>query len=118
MLQPESSSQSANLALVTGCNILDNFNLPMVLIVTDCEVTVRRYFLVTLGDGSWNVVGVQVSARLGVDQTNNRAVSNESWVGLWVVVGIKAVRVEPPVIVGIFVMVTCNLLLVGALGVS
>ena len=36
MFQPESSGQGANFAPVAGRNIVDNFDLPMVLIVADC----------------------------------------------------------------------------------
>lgn len=118
MFQPEGSSQGADLAPVARCNILDHFDLPMILIVPNSEVAVRGHFLVALGDRSWDIVGVQVSACLRVDQTNDGAVSNKSWLSLWIIVGIAAVGVEPPLVVGIFVVVACNLLLVGSLGIS
>lgn len=40
MPEPHSSGQGADLAPVARRNIVDNLDLPMVLIITDCEVTI------------------------------------------------------------------------------
>jgi hypothetical protein len=69
--EAESSGQSANLAAITRCRIPDNFNLPVILFISNSEVTVAGNFAVRLGNGSINVVRVQVAASLGVNETND-----------------------------------------------
>lgn len=62
---------------------------------------------------------VKVTASLGVNQANYVAVTKEpQFGGALVVVGVAAVGVEEPIVVGILVVVASNLLLVGTLGVS
>lgn len=112
VFQSESGIQSPDLAAVTRSSVSDNLNLPVILLVTDSQVTVRRDLLVTTGDGGGNVVRVEVASSLSVDQTDIGAIGGESKVGrLRVVILLTAVRVEEPVVVGILVVVAGNLLL-------
>lgn len=60
-------------------------------------------------------MGMQVAASLSMNETDHLIVAKEPRVGCLVVVGIPAVRVDEPVVVGILVVVACNLLLVGPL---
>lgn len=119
VLETESSCQSADSTSVSRGNVSDNLNLPVVLFVADSQVTVRGDFLVALGHGGGDVVRVQITASLGVDQTNGGAVANEAEIGgLRVVVGLAAIGIEEPIVVGIFVVIAGDLLLLGTLGVS
>ena len=61
---------------------------------------------------------MKVAAGLGVDQTDGIAVSDEPGFGLGIVVGLPSVGVKEPFVIGIFVMVTSDLLLVRSLGIS
>lgn len=117
VLQTESGRQGSNSAAVVRRNIADNLDLPVVLIVTNSQVAITRNFLISLGDGGGNVVRVQVATSLCVDEANNISIAKEAGFCVLVVVGVTAVRVEEPVVVGILVVVAGNLLLVGALGI-
>jgi len=91
----------------------------VILGVSDSKVTVARNFPVGLGDGSSNLVRVEVAAGLSVDKTNDVAVADVSdLLVLGVVVGRLSVGVEEPVVVGVLVVVASNLLLSGALWVG
>lgn len=90
----------------------------MVLLVANSDVAVAGNFPVGLGDGSSDLVRVEVAAGLGVKETNGLAVGNETGFGSGIVIGIAAVGVEEPVVVGILVVVAGNLLLARALGVG
>ena len=118
VLETESSGKSPDPAAVARSSIPDNLNLPMILVVTNSQVTVRRNLLVASSDGGSNVVRVQVAASLGVNKANDGAVTNETEISLGVVVIISAVGVEEPVVVGVLVVVASNLLLLGTLGVG
>ena len=61
---------------------------------------------------------VKVAAGLGMNQANGLAVTNESGLGILIVIGITTVGVEEPVIVSILVVVASNLLLGRSLGIS
>jgi hypothetical protein len=117
MLQPEGRRKSTDLAIIPRSSVVDDLNLPVVLLIANRHVTVAGHFLVGLGDRSGDLVGVEVAAGLGVDQADNVVVSDEAGIGLWVVISISTVRVEEPVVVGILVVVAGHLLLCGALGI-
>lgn len=71
VLETESSSQGADLAAVTRCRIPDDFNLPVILLISNSEVTVAGNLAVGLCNGSVNVVRVQIATGLGVDKTDD-----------------------------------------------
>lgn len=118
MLETEGSGEGADLAAVTRGRVADDLNLPVVLIVTNSQVTVTGNLLVASRDGGSDIMGVKVAASLSVDQSDNRVVANESEIALGVVVLLAAVGVEEPVVVGVFVVVASNLLLLGTLRVG
>mgnify|MGYP005989195533 CR=1 FL=1 len=119
VLETESGGQSADSASVAGGGVTENLNLPVVLVVTNGQVTVARNFLVGLGYRGSDFVGVQVAASLGVEQTDGRAVTNEAkFFRLGVVVLLGAVGVDEPVVVGVLVVVAGNLLLLRTVGVG
>lgn len=118
MSQSEGSRQGADIAVIARCHILEDFNLPVVLIIANSEITVTGYFLLALGNRGGDVVGVQIPPGLRMNKANDITVSNETRISLRVIVSIMAVRVEEPFVIGIFVMVTCDLLLIRALGIG
>jgi hypothetical protein len=118
MLETEGGCQGSDSASVTRGGVSDNFDLPVIFLVANGKITVARHFTITLGHGSRHFVGMQVSASLGVDQSNDCSVGDESKVGLFIVFLLATIRVEEPVIVGIFVMITGNLLLCRAFRVG
>lgn len=118
MPQAECRCQGANSAAITGGDITNDLNSPVVLVVTNSQVAVAGDFLVGLGHGSSDLVGVKVAAGLGVDKTDRLAVANESGRGFGVVVRVRTVGVEEPVVVGILVVVAGDLLLSRALRVG
>lgn len=71
MLKTEGRSKSADLAAITRCRIPDNLNLPVILLISNSEVTVAGNFAVGLGNGGVNIVRVQVAASLGVDKADD-----------------------------------------------
>lgn len=119
VLETESGGQSADSASIARGGVAKNFNLPVVLVVTNSQVTVARNFLVGLGHRGSDFVGVQVAASLGVEQTDSRAVTNEAKLfRLRVVVLLTTVGVDEPVVVGVLVVVASNLLLLRTVGVG
>jgi hypothetical protein len=118
VLETESSGESPDLAAVARSRITNNLNLPVVLVITNSQVTVAGNFLVASGDGGSDVMRVQVAASLSVDKSNDGVVTNESEITLRVVVLLSAVRVEEPIVVSVLVVVASNLLLLGTLGVG
>lgn len=61
---------------------------------------------------------VKVSSSLCMDQANEITVANEMGLGFRSPISYRTVRVEPPFIVGVFMVVACDLLLRGALGIG
>lgn len=118
MLKTESSSESPDLAAVTRSSITDDLDLPVILLIANSQVTITGNFLVTSRNRGSNVVGVQVATGLGMDESDDRVITNKSEIALGVVVLLSAVGVEEPVVVGILVVVAGNLLLLRALGVG
>lgn len=118
VLQSECCGQGPDLGLVAAANVLDNLNGPVILVITDSGISITRHFLVRLGDGGGDLVGVEVAASLRVDQTEDIAIGNVLERSLRVVLWLVAVGIEPPLVVGIFVVVAGNLLLARAIGVG
>ena len=114
--ETEGGSQSADLGVIARRSVVDNLDNPVVLGVADSGVAVARNFVVGLGDGSGDRVRVQVTASLGVDQTNDIAVANILKRSVGIELGLVTVGVEEPVVVGILVVVASDLLLLRALG--
>ena len=96
VLQAERGGKSADLASVTRGGIADNFNLPVILLVANGQISVRRYLLVSLGDRGGDLVRVQVAAGLGMEKADGLAISDEARISFGIVVGISSVegRVE------------------------
>lgn len=118
MLQAKCRSQSPDLAPIPRSSIADNLNLPVILFITNSGISVRRNLPIGLGEGSGNLVRVKVAASLGMEETDSGAITNEAGLLGSIILGIAAVRVEEPVVVGIFVVIASNLLLVRTLRVS
>jgi hypothetical protein len=118
--QAEGGGQSAELGVVPGrVGIVDYFDLPVILGVSNSKVAVARHFPVGLGDRSSDLMRVEVATSLSVNETNDIAVADVSdLLVLGVVIAILSVGVEEPIVVGILVVVASNLLLSGALRVG
>nr|POE53354.1 hypothetical protein CFP56_28576 [Quercus suber] len=117
-LQTERSGQGADFATIVGSDVTDNLDLPMVLVVANGCVAITRDLVVRLCDRCRDLVGVQIPASLSMNQTNDVLVLDEFERCLWVVARPGAVGPQEPVVIGIFVMVASNLLLLGSFGVS
>lgn len=119
VLETERRGESADSATVSRSSIANDFNLPVVLVVTNSQVTVGRHLIILLPHGGSDRVGVEVATSLGMDQADNGAVTQISeLVGLGVIIRLVAVRVKEPIIVGVLVVIAGNLLLLGTFGVS
>jgi hypothetical protein len=90
----------------------------MVFRVSDSRVAVARNFVVSLGDWSSNLMGVQIAASLSVNHADDIAVANELERRFCIKLRLVSVRVEEPVVVGVFVVVAGDLLLLGAFWVG
>lgn len=111
MLQSESSRQSSYLTSVARCNIFDNLHGPVILLIANGGISITRDFAISLGDRSCNLVGVKISASLRMYQTQNIAICDKLWIGFGIILCLTTVRVKPPLVVGIFVVITGDLLL-------
>ena len=90
----------------------------MVFVVADCGVAIRRDFIVTLGDGCRNGVGVQVAPGLGMDQAQHMVVRNVFERLFGVVKRFRSIWIEKPIVIGVFVMVASDLLLLRTFGIG
>lgn len=119
VLKTESRSQGSDSAAVARGRVTDNFNLPVIFIITNSQIAVGGNLTVALGNRCSNLVGVKVASGLGVDETDNGTISNVADIGgVDIVVSLGAVGVEEPVIVRILVVVASNLLLLRTFGIS
>lgn len=117
--QTECGGKCAELAVVLAGSIGENLDGPVVFVIANGHVSIARHFVVCLCDRSLDDVGVQVPTSLSVNETNDVAMANKTEVwGLGIIIRIAPSRVEEPVIVGILVMVTSDLLLRRALGIG
>lgn len=112
--QSKGGRECADLGVIAGSSVTDDFNDPMILGITDRCVAVTGNFVVSFCDGSSDLVRVEVAAGLCVDEADCIAIAGVSQRLLRFVVGLVASRVEEPVIVGILVVVAGDLLLLRA----
>lgn len=118
VLQSERRSKRPDIAVVTGSSVINDLDLPVVLVIADSQIAIARYLLVGLRHRGRDLVGVEVAASLGVDQADVVAIADESGFSLSVIVLITAVGVEEPFVVGVLVVVASNLLLGRAFGIT
>jgi len=120
IFQPERRSESSKLGLVTRGHVLDNFDLPMILVVPNCQVSVAGNFFLTLRNRGSDIVAVKIASGLRMDQTDSIAVTDKAGfrVGVRRPIKLGAGRVEKPFIVRIFMVVARNLLLGRTLGIG
>ena len=118
MTEAERSRKSTDSGVVFGRNIIDNFNSPVVLVVADSGISVTRNFPVGLRERSFDSMRVKIAPSLGMEETNFRAMANESRFGLGVIRLILAVGKEKPVVVGVLMVIASDLLLTRSIGVS
>lgn len=104
--------------MVLAGGVRDDFDGPVIFVITDSHISVTRHFVVCLCDRSLNSVGVQIPAGLCMDKTDDVTMANiaEIW-GLRIIIGLIASRGEEPVVVGVLMVVAGDLLLSRALGI-
>jgi hypothetical protein len=95
-------------------HIVDDFHDPDVVIVTDCSVAVTRHFVILLGQGSRDIVGVDIAASCGVNEADAIVVLEETDRCRFVVVRFSPGRHDVKVVVVVLVMVAGHLLLIGS----
>lgn len=85
----------------------------MVVAVTNSQISIAGHLVVQLCDGRWNRMRVQVTGGGSMDQTNHVPVREER---KWCIriVGLVPGGMDDPVVVGIFVVVASDLLLLRA----
>jgi hypothetical protein len=118
VLETESGSKRSELGVVPGSSVADNFNNPVIFGVTNSGVAVAGNFPIALCNRSSDLVRVEVTASLSVDETNDVAIARVAEVLIGLVIDFVTVGVEEPVVVRILVVVASDLLLCGALGVG
>jgi hypothetical protein len=118
MAQSERRGERSHSGPVPGSSIAHHLNLPVILIISDRKVPITGHFVVGLADWCRNGMGMQVAARLSMDETNNIAIGDEPHISLGIVVWLLSIWIDEPIIIRILVMVARHLLLLRALGVS
>lgn len=116
--QTERGGQSSDLRIVVGSRVTDNFDNPVVLGVPYSGVAVARHLVISLGDRGSDLMRVEITAGLSVNETDGVAVAREAERLLGIVFDFCPVGIEEPVIVRVLVMIASNLLLTRPLGVS
>ena len=117
VLEAEPRSERPDVAEVPGGGVVNDLDLPVIFVVANSQVSIAGHLLVSLGHGGSNLVGVEVATCLSVDQADSVFIADESRVGLNIQINLPAIRVEKPLVVGILVVITSNLLLARAFGV-
>lgn len=113
--ESESGRQGTNFGAVAGRSVVHHLNLPVVLVVSDGDVSITRDLVVRLRNGCGDGVGVQIPTSLSMDKTDSIAIADELQIPIGVKFRLLAIRVNKPVIVGILVVIAGDLLLVGSL---
>ena len=90
----------------------------MVFVVADSGIAIRRDFVITLGDGCRNGVRMQVAPGLGMNQAQHMIIGNVFERRFGIVKRIRPIGIEEPVVVGVFVMVASDLLLLRTFGIG
>lgn len=107
----ECSRQSAKLGVIARRGVINDLDLPVILLVTNSDIAITGNFVVSFSNRCGDLVGVQVATRLSVEQPDNCLVTHKLdgifWVELWLV----TVGIEKPVVVRVFVVVASHLLL-------
>lgn len=111
VLQPEGSGEGTEFGVISRSCIADNFDHPVILSIPHSRITIARDFPVTFGHWSGNLMGVEITASLGVDKADGVAVSRVSKLLIWLEISLAAIRVKEPIVVSIFMMITRDLLL-------
>lgn len=83
----------------------------MIFLVTNSRVSITRDFSVGFGNRGRYFMRMQISAGLGMDQTKNVTIGNKFQISICIKLRLMSIRIEPPLVVGIFMVVTSNLLL-------
>ena len=83
----------------------------MVFCVSDGGVAIAGDFVIGLSDRGCDCVRVQITTSLSVDETNDIAVADKLDRRLGIEFRVMSVGIEEPIIIGIFVMVASDLLL-------
>lgn len=103
---------------LSSVNIVDNFDYPVIMSITNGTVSVARNFVVELRDGGRDVVRVQVAGCRSVLKTNNIAMLKVFYGSVGIVGRLTPLRQDNPVVVVIFIVIACNLLLSRTYGVN
>lgn len=107
---------SLDLALATLDHVVNDFDHPVVIAVAKGGVAVSGNFVMVLGHGRRDGVGVQVSSSRGVNEPYNATVLQELERCFGVIFSIFPRRRHHEIVVVVFVVVTSDLLLVGTHG--
>ena len=114
MAQSERRSQCPELGIIPRRCIVHHFNLPVVFVISNGQVAVAGDLVVTLRKRRSNLMRMEVPARLRVKQADDVLVTNVFERRFRVIIWLISISVEEPVVVGVFVVVTGHLLLLGA----
>ena len=74
--------ESSDLGSIGRCNVADNFNSPMVFLVAHRRVAIAGDFVILCSDRGRDLVRVQVTTSLRVQESNFLAMTNEYRFGL------------------------------------
>ena len=89
----------------------------MVFLIPDSGVAIARHLVVAFGDWSRNLVGMEISTSLSMDEANDTPIRHKAEWCFGIEFRLTSVRIEEPIVVGVFVMVAGDLLLAAALWV-
>lgn len=115
MLEPHSCGQRVDttvFVIFLGCvGIIDDLDNPEIILVANGKITIPRDFPALLGDWRGDSVRVHVSSSLGMHKSDLVAVFQKPNRPVWINrIGAPG-GYDLPVVVLVFVVITCDLLL-------
>lgn len=112
--EPQSGRQrmhASDMRTAALTDIVHDFNHPIIIHVSDRPITITRDFMIEFGNRRRDRVGVEVPCRRPVLKSHNIAVAKILERLIRIVFGLVPSGEHGPMVVVIFVVITCHLLL-------
>ena len=103
---------TVNIILSASFQVVNNFNLPVIMEISDSRISITRNLVMKFSNRSRNVMRVKIASGGSMLKSNNITVFEELNGSIEVKCRFIPTWVNDPFVVCVFIMITCHLLLV------
>ena len=107
---------TVNVILSASFQVVNNFNLPVIMEISDSRISITRNLVMKFSNGSRNIMRVKIASSGSMLKSNNITVFEELNGSIEVKCRFIPTWVNDPFVVCVFIMITCHLLLVWSNG--